>query len=379
MKAEGRDQVSDLFRASYLLDDSDMCVNPRARRVICTDCEKACPVKVIKPGIDAIALNEDDCTLCGACVPACPSAALRLSVFDPIRFLEAAAQMDELHVHCPESRDGGGGIVIPCHLAIDARLAAVATKGGRRDLILHGRPLCHECARADAREHAPALTRELKRWFGPNSRSVRWARPGEEAQDKSSQHMDQAQANRRNFLRLAGARAISNISWLVPTSSGAVAEPQGIFVPGDFKRREDPYQSALAKTGGVYAWLDGTLLPFMIRNISDACSHCGICADRCPTAALTHAHGPGWQGIDYEALSCTNCGLCTAICPDKAITAKVATNWEMVIEPRQTLIRRELDVCARCGQPFKADEQTMCPACNKETDVDADWMAMLGG
>lgn len=379
MKAASRDQARDMFRASYLLDQPDLCVNSRARKVMCTACEKACPVKAIQPGIDMIELNETDCTTCGACVPACPSAALRLSVFDPARFLEAAAQMDELHVHCSESRDGGGGIVIPCHLVIDARLAAVATKGGQRDLILHGRPLCHECSRADAKNHALAVSQVLKRWFGDGCRVMRWARPGEEAQSKDSQHLDQVQANRRNFLRLAGARAVSNISWLVPTATGNIIEEAGIFVPGEFKRRVDPYQQTLAENGNALAWKDSALLPFMARRISDTCTQCGICAERCPTGALGHAHGPGWKGIDYEMLACTNCGLCTAICPERAISASAVTNWEMATELRHVLARCELGRCERCGQAFRAVDAAVCPACANEADVDAAWMAMLGG
>jgi ferredoxin len=379
MKTDSRDQATALFRASYLLDDPDLCVNSRSRRIICTDCEKACPIHAIKAGVDAIDLNEADCTTCGACVPVCPSAALRLSVFDPVRFLEAAEQVDELHVHCSESRDGGGGIVIPCHLMVDARLAAVATRGGKRDLILHGRPLCHECTRADARNHAPTVSQSLKRWFGESSRLMRWARPGEEAQDKTSNHLDQVQANRRNFLRLAGARAVSNISWLVPASADNVTEAAGIFVPGEFKRRTEPYQQALAERGQDYVWRDQALLPFMKRQISDACTFCGICAERCPTGALSPANGPGWKGIDYEAMACTNCGLCTAICPERAISAQAATNWEAVGEPRNLLARCDLDRCERCGQPFRAVGVTVCPACANEADVDADWMVMLGG
>lgn len=379
MRTASRDQVSGMFRASYLLDDPDMCVNKRARSVICRACEKACQAKAIKAAVEAIDLDEDNCTLCGACVPACPSAALRLSVFDPSRFLEAAAELDELHVHCSESRDGGGGIVIPCHLVVDAKLAAAATNGGKRDLILHGRPQCHECTRADARNHASLLSQTLKRWFGEQSRLVRWARPGEEGQHKSSQHLDQALANRRNFLRLAGARAISNISWLVPAAEPSPPGVAGIFVPGEFRHSPEPCLQGLSEKGMSLDWRQNALLPYMARQIAETCSLCGICAERCPTGALSAASGPGWKGIDYEALSCTNCGLCTAICPESAISAQAATSWEKAAQPRQVLARGQLGRCERCGQPFRAATETVCPACENEADVDAAWMAMLGG
>jgi ferredoxin len=379
VKTDSHDQAAALFRASYLLDDPNLCVNSRARKIMCKACEKACPVQAIKVGVDAIELNEADCTTCGACVPVCPSGSLRLSVFDPIRFLEAADQMDELHVHCSESRDGGGGIVIPCHLMIDARLAAVATQGGKRDLILHGRPLCHECTRADAKTHASQLSQGLKRWFGDASRVVRWAKPGEEAQIKASEHLDQIQANRRNFLRLAGARAVANIFWLVPAAAGNGIESVGIYVPGEFKHELEPYQQSLAEHGKDYTWRNLALLPFMARRISESCTHCGICAERCPTGALGLAHGPGWKGIDYEALSCTNCGLCTAICPESAVAAQAAASWKDAAASRHVLSICMLGQCERCGQSFRTTDKQVCPACNNEADVDAAWMAMLGG
>jgi ferredoxin len=383
MKAASRDQIGEIFRASYLLNDDDLCVNTRARSVICTACEKACSLRAIKASVDAVELNETDCTTCGACVPVCPAGALRLSVFDPARFLEAAAAQSELHVHCSESRDGGGGIVIPCHLMIDERLAAVATKGGTRDLILHARPQCHECSRADAKAHIADLGKSLKRWFGDSSRQVRWARMGETAEAKKAERLDQAIANRRNFLRLAGARAMSNISWLVPSASDPMGmpEPQGIFVPGEFRHKPDAYQNALAGAGQDFDWKEGALLPFVARSISQACTHCGICAERCPTGALGIVHGPGWMGIDYDIPVCTNCGLCTAICPVSAIKAEPVRSWNDAQHARHLQTKYELAKCERCGQPFRAYEQgeTQCQACGNEADVDQAWMAMLGG
>ncbi|TAN59004.1 MAG: hypothetical protein EPN26_00645 [Rhodospirillales bacterium] len=381
MKTASRDQATDLFRTSYLLDDLDLCVNSRARKLICTACEKACGPKAIKPGVDAIDLNEADCTTCGACVPVCPAGALRLSVFDPKRFLEAASSLSELHVHCSESRDGGGGIVIPCHLMIDTRLAAVATQGGKRDLILHARPQCYECPRADAKAHIPELAKTLKRWFGDGARTVRWAGPGETAETKTAQHLDQALANRRNFLRLAGSRAISNVSWLIPAAPQAlgVPEPRAIFVPGEFRKRNDPYQSALAEAGEGFDWQENALLPFLARTISEDCTQCGICAERCPTGALGRVHGPGWMGIDYKAGDCTNCGLCTAICPASAIAAQALRIWDDVAESRHILARAELARCERCGQPFRSIDVGVCPACANEAETDDAWMAMLGG
>ncbi|MBF0354855.1 MAG: 4Fe-4S binding protein [Alphaproteobacteria bacterium] len=381
MKTGSRDQVSDLFRTSYLLDDFDLCVNSRARKVICKACEKACGPQAIKPGVDAIDLNEQDCTTCGACVPVCPSSALRLSVFDPVRFLEAAASLDELHIHCSESRDGGGGIVIPCHLMIDKRLAAVATRGGQRDLILHARPQCHECSRADARAHIPELAKALKRWFGDQARTVRWASPGETTEKEPAQHLDQALANRRNFLKLAGARAISNVSWLIPATPQAlgVPEPRAIFVPGEFRRKQDPYQQALAEVGAAFAWRENALLPFLARKISEECTQCCICAERCPTGALGRQHGPGWMGIDYDVRDCTNCGLCTSVCPVSAITAQVLRSWAEVLETRLLLARANLARCEQCGQSFRSDDQKVCPACANEAETDDAWMAMLGG
>lgn len=367
-----------VFRNDDLVIDEDFCLNDRARREVCRDCAAACPPAAIRPGVGTIELDEDACTGCGACVPACRAGALRLVVFDPARFLASLDGHPVAHVHCAESRDGGGGVVLPCHAMIDARLAAAAAAAGTTELVLHGIDGCAACKRGDATEPLGETRGALRRWFGDRAPVLRAPEKNERGQG-AQRHHDQRHANRRGFLGIAGLRAVAAATWLVPVPDrGPQPAPPGICPPGVFRQRAASYQEPLATAVDALPWRDGQALPWYPRHFTEACTVCQVCALRCPTGALAAEQSADRRAVTYGAALCTNCGLCGHVCPENAVKAESAMTAEAVATPRRVLAAVTLSRCGTCGHSFAGDG-TLCPECSNENAMDDEWLAMLGG
>lgn len=378
MNVDNLGQAIEVLRHADVLVDDQLCVNGRARSMLCRACENACSASAITLGLDRVDVDEHACTGCGACVPACPAGTLQSTVFDPQRFLNALGTSTTVHVHCSESKDGGGGVVIPCHMLLDGRLAAAAMAAGVDEMVLHRRSECGDCRRGDATARLDATRADLERWFGNNAMILRDVRPGDTAGRGKAQHEDQIRASRRNFLRLAGAKAAASIAWLVPVAEfKPPVAVQGISV-GAFKQQVVAYQRALAQQVASLPWQEDALMPWVGRSFADTCSACGVCADRCPTGALSRHFGQGVAGVAFTASVCTNCGLCSAICPEHSVRAAPSRSVAAVVSPRSLLVSRALTACDQCGQGFNAVAgETVCPQCGNEQAMDEDWLAML--
>ena len=59
----------------------------------------------------------------------------------------------------------------------------------------------------------------------------------------------------------------------------------------------------------------------MILKITDDCMSCGMCADECPTYAITPAERKGgYAQYQIDTDKCVGCMNCMDICPANAIT-----------------------------------------------------------
>lgn len=381
MSATGFERAMAAVRGSRLSIDEDLCINLRGRDILCRRCEKACPVDAVVLLADDVAVSENDCTGCGACVPTCPTGVFRLPVFDPERFLEDLDHRGEIHLHCSESRDHGGGIVIPCHLLLDARLIAAAFAEGTTHFALHGISGCEVCPRGDARPHIGNLQRALSRWFGDRAPELSIEAPGTPGDGGRATRHDQVNTDRRDFLKTAGLRAAAGAAWLVPIAeedeeAGTFAAPWHM---ANLAKRPVPWRLALWRRLDRLPWAEGRVLPWHVRSFNEACSGCMVCAERCPTGALQGTTTDTAKSISFDPSLCTNCTLCQRLCPQDSVRARLARSIDEACAPRGVLMHMALRHCPRCGTLAEAglEAGVLCVMCANEKEMDEEWMALL--
>lgn len=379
MRAGSLEQAAGFYSGNMLLIDEPLCLNLRGRREWCGACAEACPAQALALSPDAVDLADSACTGCGACLPACPAGVLRMSGFSPRRLLELMRGQATVHLHCRESRGRDGGVVIPCHQVLDARLLAAAAAEGVGQILLHGLERCGQCDRGDGAGCVARERARLEEWLGERAPRVAPAREHERGGGER-QRADQARLNRRDFLRLTGARIVDNVAgWMVPADTG-----EGTELPfhqgGEELQRPAAYQAVAAERVERIPWAAEALPPWSLRTLAESCSACLACGRRCPTGALRAHEEPEGVAISFAAALCTDCRLCERICPEQAVVSRPARTAAEVSAPRTRLLFRQARRCGCCGQPFQPAEEaeTTCPTCRNEQELDAEWLAMLG-
>lgn len=381
-RIDGVSQAVGFFTGASLLIDEDLCVNLRGRVQICTQCADTCPAEALTISTDAIDVDEQGCTGCGACLPACSAGVHSLTGFVPRRFLGALRGAEAVHLHCSASRDRGGGVVIPCHRVLDPRLLAAAAADGVSIIQLHGLDHCGRCEKGSALEFLGHSRRQLADWLGDAAPEVVQARDSEPAGHRV--YEDQPHLSRRAFLRFAGAQtAVTAAEWIVPVAETGDAEAESLpfFQGGGERQRSVVYQAMLAERADALEWQDGAVLPWRGRSFNDACTACLACGERCPTGALQSLENESARQVSFEQALCTDCGLCERVCPQHAVVTRAVTDVSEVKAPRHVLVHRVQSLCTHCGHAFLPETpgESCCPVCRNEQQLDDEWMAMLGG
>jgi ferredoxin len=376
-----------MLEGRELLEEEALCLNIRGRAEHCQRCATVCHSNALSLTADAVEVDREKCTGCGACVPVCLAGALRLSGFSPRCFLEALAGETEVHLHCTESTDSGGGVVIPCFKVLDDRLLAAVRADGVETLFLHGLDRCVDCRHGGALRELGRMQLKLKKELGESAvrllpATTRVTAAKEYRQTR--QREDQPHLNRRSFLRFAGAHAASGAArWLVPVEVDDDGVPDLPFFQGDPEaiRQPHPYQSLLAERVGRVPWRDDTAVPWRKRSMAEHCNGCLACGQRCPTGALLAKEENQTRSISFEQALCTDCGLCEALCPVDAVLVHRISGIEEVEVPRSVLMMRMLVTCDHCGTDFlpETSDATTCPTCSNEQELDDEWLAMLEG
>lgn len=382
MRIESHEHAVTLLQASTLVIDEELCLNLRGRMAICSRCADQCESDALELTTDRVELVTERCSGCGACVPACPAGAFHLSGFSPARFLEAIQEQEQCHLHCSESGDGGGGVVVPCYKVLDGRLLAAGLAGGSRLFLLHGLDRCDSCSKGDARTHLDLVKAQLHDWFEDQAPELRQAQPEEAEAERPRQHEDQEHISRRNFLRLLGARAASAVSeWTIPAAGEEELAPLPFYQGEGEAQRPTAYQQLLTARAEQLPWRKDAPLPWHSRFLEEACTACLVCGERCPTGALRSTEQTLEKKITYETAFCTNCGLCVRLCPADAIQERQVHEVEELYQSGKVLLHRIQQQCRNCGHPFDATEEDFeqCPVCRNEQELDDEWLQMLQG
>lgn len=86
-----------------------------------------------------------------------------------------------------------------------------------------------------------------------------------------------------------------------------------------------------------------------MRIDPDACTLCGVCAERCWSAALrVEEPWPGNVKLTFDHARCDACGLCQEVCPERAVSLRYAVDPK-AIGQRIALKEDTWVACASCG------------------------------
>jgi ferredoxin len=384
MRVRNLAQAAAVLDGSALVADEELCLNLRGRTFSCEACNDSCPFGALQLSPDHIEIDEAACTRCGTCIPVCPAGAIRLTGFVPQRFLRALDGQEQVHLHCSASTDGGGGVVIPCHRVLDARLLASAWADGTRIFVLHGLERCADCHKGGAREHVRDVGAVLKEWFEDAAPDLNIAQPGQPRTGGGDRrHEDQVHLSRRGFLRLASTRAVSSAAgWLLPAAEeDDEAEELPFYQGGGEMKRPVAYQVALAARVTRLPWRKDRPLPWQRRTLADECSACLVCAQHCPTGALETVEDEKARSISFHTALCTDCGLCVQLCPEHAVRPQPVFSAGELTGPPVLLMHRTMSRCRNCAHPFlpATPRAELCQICQNEQELDDEWLAILEG
>lgn len=383
MRLTGHEQATGFLTLSELIVEEELCTNLRGRMLDCTSCRDTCPSSALTLSADAVDLDDARCTGCNSCLPVCPAGALRSRGFVPERLVSALAGQARVDLHCRASTDKGGGIVIPCHSVLDARLVAAARAEGVSVLGLHGLGNCEQCSYGDAREAIRQVSETVTEWLGDAAPTME-LNPDDTPPGVEREYQDQPHLSRRAFLRFGGAQAVTQaVDWVVPglDPEEQDAEALPFYQSTVYPQRAVQYQAVLAGRAGRIPWDADAPLPWQLRPVNSSCSGCLACGQRCPTGALCATETNRVRELSFDPVLCTDCALCERICPEQAMVPRAAESPEEIGMGRSILFRLEQRPCSRCGTPFVPDGQQTdtCLVCSNEQELDEAWLDMLSG
>lgn len=351
---------------------SGRCVDALHRGAGCARCADVCPVGAIACGAGAASIDQTACLGCGACIAECPTEAIGTrSSQRPLHFAVADAPGDgPLAVACP--RSGAGVLSMP----VVRHERCLAALGPDELLDLAGDPprhlwlddsACGTCELGQLHvsiERAVEAANGLRRAFGLDAivhRStdagvdvVRGRRPRGVVDVRGG-----AMSRRGLFRRIIG-EASSRLR--PPDTSGLPLRRQRLL----------HRLQAWAPDG---AGLDDTPVTASgFGNVQidvNRCAACGLCAQFCPTDALTFATaGEGHERtytLTAEPARCVDCGLCAVACPEGAITVGGKVDPVSVVSgARKRVATGPIVDCDICGlAAVAATDRPRCFSCSR--------------
>lgn len=383
MRLMNQQQAGEVLSLSDLIIEDEMCINLRGRMLHCSACSDTCPSQALTLTVDGIQLDKEKCTSCNSCLPSCAAGALRSSGFIPSRFLATLKDKQEIHLHCRNSKGKGGGVVIPCHNVLDARLLASIRADGFSDLKIHGLDQCGECDLGDARAHIKNTIEITRSWMGENAATLDLTPQQDDAKTKAREFQDQAHLDRRSFLRFGGAKTVNHVvEWFVPALMQDEEDEEELlpfYQASEFPQRAAAYLAPLIQRIEQVPWVSETSLPWQLRTVNEDCSGCLSCGERCPTGALNAEETTNSRNLSFDPALCTDCKLCEKICPENAISVSSANSVKEVLTGSVLIMHMGQNSCKQCGGAFIPEhtDEDICPICCNERDLDEEWMGML--
>jgi len=406
------DQLLDVWDGSPPRAVGDRCLNIRHRARDCRICADACPVDAIsiprQEGEDAgpVVLDQGVCVRCGLCLNVCPTGVFVQTDPPETKLHQAIARSSSqvielacLRVDPPDlSRVPEADVVQTprCLAALSVpTLLDLAAEGGT--LWLND-SICHHCPIGDAQQTVERSITIANQWLqvmgkAPALRSYLGdaVELADEPISRPVIHAARSVLSRRDFFKSLTGRTPQ-----VPDGFAAGRDEQWAGEPGS-AHPESPHADradADERTGHRLAHhiparrqhlasalrqlasdpmtrVPTTGLPIADVTVSDACTACSLCAQFCPTEAITFLSDGEYYVLHFSAALCLgeDCSLCIIGCPTDAVRfgQELIIDELLSTQPRPLRAGR-LAPCPQCGAlthaPVEEDESVEVPLCH---------------
>ncbi|WP_424951809.1 4Fe-4S binding protein [Deinococcus sp.] len=303
------------------------CLSERLSVGGCDLCQQACPhAAILIP--QSVVIDPSACTGCGLCVQACPSGALEYDVTAPlnaVREQKSASGGGGAKLVCSKSEEGGK--TLPCLARVTVSTVMAAGAWDVPLTLVHGD--CAACSLGGPEVPASVgrVVEEANRLRSATSRPAQVTlRPHDPGLAGSGE-----QVSRRGMFGAMARGARSMAAQSIPDSPLPFvdwSEPED-RTPAEWQWRVRALRPAPAPETAVY---------WPAPLVDDTCIDCPVCANVCPTDAITREVQPdGSVTLTLALAACTGCEACARSCPPGAI--QMQEHWRFDALEQLILLR----------------------------------------
>ncbi len=389
----------------------DRCLNVRHQARDCRICVEACPVSVISIppraalGAQPVVLDQSACVRCGLCLNVCPTGVFAQTDLPESKLQQAIARSSGqvIELACPRKEPPDLSRVPEADVVQTPRCLAALSVPTLLELAEGGKTLwlndsiCHNCPIGGARQTIEQNVAVADRWLQVmgNASTIRSylgdaGKLAEEPTPRPVIHAGRAVLSRRDFFKSLTSRTSHATGGFVADrdeqrpGESTSAHPEGPYadrmdeedgarhrLTHHIPARRQHLASALRRLSpDSMTRVPTTGLPIADVTISDDCTACGLCAQFCPTEAITFLSDGKYYVLHFSAALCLgeDCSLCIIGCPTDAVRfgQEVMADELLSTQPRSLKAGR-LAPCPQCGAPTHApaedDQSVEVPLC----------------